>query len=66
MGTRNCDQTLCTHSLELKFLNKKHREVLEHNNSLRDQLNSRTQDPMKYLKLCEELTKVRSASSLVP
>jgi hypothetical protein len=59
MGARSCDQTVCAHSLELEFLNEKYLEVLAHNSSLRDQLNSRImQDPMKYLKLCEELTKV--------
>lgn len=47
----------CTHSLELHFLNEKYQEVLE-------QLSSRMlQDPVKYLKLCEELTKV---SQLLP
>lgn len=49
----------CTHSLELHFLNEKYQEVLSHNTALREQLSSRMlQDPVKYLKLCEELTKV--------
>jgi hypothetical protein len=56
--SRNCESSVCPHSLELDFLNDKYREVLTHNNALREQLNSRMQDPIKYLKLCEELTKV--------
>lgn len=58
--SRNCDSsTVCAHSLKLEFLNEQYREILAHNNALQDQINSRMQDPMKYLKLCEELTKVR-------
>lgn len=61
--SRNCEG--CAHSLELEFLNEKYREVVSHNNALRDQLSSRMlQDPVKYLKLCEELTKVRRFSQL--
>jgi uncharacterized protein (DUF1810 family) len=56
--SRNCESSVCPHSLEFDFLNEKYREVLAHNNALREQLNSRMQDPIKYLKLCEELTKV--------
>lgn len=59
--SRNCDPG-CAHSalaLELEFLNDKYREVVSNNNALREQLSSRMlQDPVKYLKLCEELTKV--------
>lgn len=59
---QNCDST-CTHSLELEFLNEKYRDVVSHNNALREQLSSRMlQDPVKYLKLCEELTKVSQFS----
>lgn len=51
--SRNCEaNNVCVHSVELDFLNEKYRE-------LREQL--RMQDPInlqKYLKLCEELTKV--------
>lgn len=62
--SRNCDSTVCAHSLELEFINEKYRDVLAHNNVLREQLNSRMQEPMKYLKLCEELTKVSQAISI--
>lgn len=62
--SRNCESG-CAHSLELEFLNEKYREVVSHNNALRDQLSSRMlQDPVKYLKLCEELTKVSRFSQL--
>lgn len=61
--SRNCESSVCPHSLELEFLNEKYREVLAHNSALRDQLSSRMQDPIKYLKLCEELTKVSQSSS---
>jgi hypothetical protein len=55
----NCDSTsICAHSLKLEFLNEKYRELCATNNALQEQLNNRMQDPMKYLKLCEELTKV--------
>lgn len=60
--SRNCEST-CTHSLELDFVNEKFREVLSHNNLLKEQLNSHMfQDSLsvKYLKMCEDLTKVRS------
>lgn len=59
--SRSCETNgVCEHSLELDFVNEKYREVLTNNNVLREQLNhSRMQDSMKYLKLCEELTKVR-------
>lgn len=62
--SRSCETNgVCAHSLELDFVNEKYREVLANNNALRDQLNhSRMQDSkyqdLKYLKLCEELTKV--------
>lgn len=58
--SRNCEST-CTHSLELEFVNDKFREVLTHNNVLKEQLNSKMfQDSVsvKYLKMCEDLTKV--------
>lgn len=58
--SRSCETNgVCAHSLEVDFVNEKYREVLTSNNALREQLNhSRMQDSMKYLKLCEELTKV--------
>lgn len=61
--SRNCEtNNVCAHSMELEFLNEKYRELLTSNSVLREQLNhSRMQDPInmqKYLKLCEELTKV--------
>jgi hypothetical protein len=61
--SRNCESNgVCAHSLELEFINEKYRELLASNSVLREQLNhSRMQDPInmqKYLKLCEELTKV--------
>lgn len=62
--SRNCDSTVCAHSLELDFINEKYREVVAHNSALREQLSSRMQEPMKYLKLCEELTKVSQAISI--
>jgi len=64
----HCDSH-CAHALKLEFVNEKYRDVLSQlellsadNNALREQLNSLNsrmlQDPVKYLKLCEELTKV--------
>lgn len=58
--SRNCEST-CTHSLELEFVNEKFREVLTHNNALKEQLNSKMFQEsvsVKYLKMCEDLTKV--------
>lgn len=58
--SRNCE-SVC----ELEFAKEKYRDVLSQskhvsadNNVPREELNSRMQDPVKYLKLCEELTKV--------
>lgn len=64
--SRNCEaNNVCVHSVELDFLNEKYRELLASNTVLREQLShsiqDRMQDPInmqKYLKLCEELTKV--------
>lgn len=56
--SRNCESG-CTHQLEVEFLNEKYLELMSQHNALREQHSSRMyQDPVKYLKLCEELTKV--------
>lgn len=68
--SRNCDaNNVCVHSVELNFLNDKYHELLASNGVLREQLNhSRMQDPInmqKYLKLCEELTKVSNKLAII-
>lgn len=60
--SRNCDSG-CAHSLELQFVNDKYHELLLTNNKLNNQLREREQPrDIKYIKLCEELTKVRTCS----
>lgn len=60
--SRNCDSG-CAHSLELEFINDKYRDMMTSNIKLRDQLREREQPrDIKYIKLCEELTKVRTCS----
>lgn len=66
--SRSCESTNCIHLLELDFMNDKYRDVLNQLkhvsndfNTLKEDYNSRINNDsggIKYLKLCEELTKV--------
>ncbi|CAO1331945.1 unnamed protein product [Diamesa serratosioi] len=68
--SRSCESTNCIHLLELDFMNDKYRDVLNQLkhvsndfNTLKEDYNSRINNDsggIKYLKLCEELTKERN------